>query len=121
MTPRRKMFALVAVAAPIAVCSVAGCAGLLSFDDYVLVPGDGASQVDVERDATGDALDETGQISCGVDLAATCYPCNAVTNEQLLNACSDGQCLPFDRRRLDGLLAPDGALPALPPSDGGGA
>ncbi|MGK3967248.1 hypothetical protein WMF38_24125 [Sorangium sp. So ce118] len=48
-----------------------------------------------------------------------CYGCTPTTNEQLLNACTDAACRPFDNRRLGNLR--DGALPPLPePGAGGG-
>jgi hypothetical protein len=49
--------------------------------------------------------------SCTGD--AGCYACAPKTNEQFLNACTDSQCAPFDRKRLTH-LRPDGGLPPLP-------
>ncbi|AKU94277.1 hypothetical protein AKJ09_00941 [Labilithrix luteola] len=63
------------------------------------------------RDAQPDVID------CNVDLSNQCYPCEPSTNEQLLNACTDGTCIPFDRSRITARLLPDGALPPIP--DGG--
>ncbi|WP_437928202.1 hypothetical protein WMF37_02845 [Sorangium sp. So ce291] len=47
-----------------------------------------------------------------------CYGCTPTTNEQLLNACTDAACRPFDNRRLGNLR--DGVLPPLPETGAGG-
>lgn len=93
-----------------------GCSGLLGFDDFVVNPSSEASTTDGPNEA-GDASDE--EASCGVDLTKECYPCEPGTTDQFLNSCTAAQCIPFDRGRLSGLLLPDGALPPLPPPDGG--
>lgn len=74
-------------------------------------PDDNGGQDGGEKDAQSDVID------CNVDLSNQCYPCEATTNEQLLNACTDGTCIPFDRSRIVARLLPDGALPPIP--DGG--
>ncbi|KYF96680.1 hypothetical protein BE20_41290 [Sorangium cellulosum] len=55
----------------------------------------------------------------GCDGDDGCYSCAPTTNEQLLNACTDAACRPFDDARLTNLR--DGGLPPLPePGAGGG-
>jgi hypothetical protein len=69
-----------------------------------------------DLDATTGCAD--GQTS-DVDLKVECYPCNPLTTEQILNACTGAQCIPFDNKRVTS-LTPDGKLPALPPALDGG-
>ncbi len=80
----------------IAVALVAGCGQILGLSDYH------------ESKTLGDG----GASSCDVDLATTCYPCSATTDQQLLNACTNG-CVPFDKKRITNVLA-DGGLPPVP-------
>ncbi|XXX77818.1 hypothetical protein WMF30_03460 [Sorangium sp. So ce134] len=48
----------------------------------------------------------------GCDGDDGCYRCAPTTSEQLLNACTDAACRPFDNARLTNLR--DGGLPPLP-------
>ncbi|WP_437577889.1 hypothetical protein [Sorangium sp. So ce887] len=66
---------------------------------HVCVPADGASPG-------------------GCDGDNGCYSCTPATNEQLLNACTDAACRPFDNGRLTNLR--DGELPPLPETGAGG-
>lgn len=54
----------------------------------------------------------------GCDGGDGCYSCTPTTNEQLLNACTDAACRPFDNGRLENLR--DGGLPPLPETGAGG-
>lgn len=95
-----------------------GCSGLLGFGDYTVAdPGDGSTETSTTDGSTDGGGDE--EASCNVDLTLQCYACTPTTTDQFLNGCTDGQCIPFDKSRLSGLLAPDGGLPPLPPPDGG--
>jgi hypothetical protein len=111
MSRRWRWVGLVALATIVLACN-----SILGLSDFNVTPD------------SGDASDETGTGDSGTckdgdtsdaDLATVCYPCNPLTTEQLLNACTGAQCLPFDRARLTSLL-PDGGLPSLPPDPDGG-
>jgi len=98
--------------------AIAGCAGVLGFSDYALEDARLDANIEVSTEAAvidgGDAAS-----SCNVDLTVQCYPCPSANTEQFLNACTDGECIPFDKSRLAELLTADGGLPSLPPRDGG--
>ena len=118
MTPTVRNRVLVLVGSGAALLGFGGCSGLLGFDDYAVVVRDAASPDNPTLDSGADG-DGDAEASCNVDLSVQCYPCTPVTTVELLNACSNGDCIPFDRSRLTGLLAADGGLPSLPPPDGG--
>jgi hypothetical protein len=109
---KRHVAATAAIAVSIAL--LAGCSGLLGFSDYSVVENapDSAAEASLET-STPDGGEEA---SCNVDLTLQCYACTPETTDQLLNACTDGTCIKFDKTRLTGLLGPDGGLPRL---DGG--
>jgi hypothetical protein len=48
-----------------------------------------------------------------------CYSCPPTTNDQFLNACSDGGCKPFSNTARLKNLTSDGGVPPLPKPDGG--
>ena len=115
--PRRCALGLLLV---VAGGAAVACNSLLGLTDFEVTPDPveaGKSETSVpDLDATTGCVD--GQTS-DVDLKVECYPCNPLTNEQLLNACSGAQCISFDNKRITSLL-PDGGLPALPPPLDGG-
>jgi hypothetical protein len=80
------------------------CTGLLGLGDYHEV-------------STPSATDAGG--GCDVDLTKTCYACAPTNNEQFLNSCGSGDCVPFDDKRVTKALA-DGGLPPAPPGGDGG-
>jgi hypothetical protein len=97
---------------------VLACNSILGLGDFAVTP-DPADATD-EQVATGDAGGSCPDSGISnADLSAVCYPCSPLTTEQLLNACTGAQCIPFDRARLTKLL-PDGGLPELPPDLDGG-
>ncbi|MDB5218797.1 MAG: hypothetical protein JWO86_6724 [Myxococcaceae bacterium] len=96
---------------------VLACNSILGLTDFVVTP-DPADATD-EQTVTGDGGTCPDSGISDADLAAVCYPCNPLITEQLLNACTGAQCVPFDRARLTKLL-PDGGLPGLPPDPDGG-
>jgi hypothetical protein len=114
MARRLRKRDLVALAAIVGMAALFGCSGLLGFGDYSVQPDEAGMQPETSADGGGDE-----EASCNVDLTTTCYPCEPATTDQFLNKCTDGTCVSFDKSRLNGFLAPDGALPALPPPDGG--
>jgi len=61
--------------------------------------GDAGPDVDAGPDCTG----EDG-----------CYSCEPTDEGQLLNACNELGCVPFDNRARITRLNPDGSLPPLP-------
>ena len=96
------------------------CNSLLGLSDFEVTPepteaGGGDTSMPI-GDGGGGCAD--GQTS-DVDLKLECYPCNPLTAQELLNACTSAQCIPFDRARLTNLL-PTGELPPLPVDLDGG-
>ena len=116
MSRRWRWVGLVALATIVLAC-IAACNGLLGLGDFAVTPDPADATLD-QSTSGGDGACADGETS-DADLAAVCYPCNPLTTEQLLNACTGAQCIPFDRARLTKLL-PDGGLPALPPDLDGG-
>ena len=113
--PRLRLGLLLVVAGGAAVA----CNSLLGLGDFdVTEPAEGgkAETSEPEMDATTGCAD--GQTS-DVDLKVECYPCNPLTNDEVLNACTGAQCISFDNKRITTLL-PDGKLPPLPPPPDGG-
>lgn len=102
---------------------VLACNSILGLGDFAVTPdaADAAAAADAadEQGTSGDGGTCPDSGTSNADLTAVCYPCNPLTNEQLLNACTGAQCIPFDRARLTKLL-PDGRLPPLPPDLDGG-
>lgn len=119
MSRRRRWVGLVALATGVlvSIASIAACNGLLGLGDFAVAP-DPSDATDERPTTGGDGACADGETS-DADLAVVCYPCNPLTTEQLLNACTGAQCVPFERARLTKLL-PDGGLPALPPDLDGG-
>ncbi len=97
---------------------VLACNSILGLGDFAVTP-DPADAMDEQVPAAGDGGTCPDSGVSNADLTAVCYPCNPLTTEQLLNACTGAQCIPFDRARLTKLL-PDGKLPELPPDLDGG-
>jgi hypothetical protein len=114
MSRRVRWVGLVALATIVLACN-----SILGLSDFAVTP-DVADATDEQTRMPGD---DSGTCADGetsdADLAVVCYPCNPLTTEQLLNACTGAQCIPFDRARLTKLL-PDGGLPSLPPDPDGG-
>lgn len=96
----------------IAIAALGGalaCNAILGLGDYAV--GDGGTTAGGDGSSSGD---------CGADFdAGQCYPCTATNTDQLLNACTTSNCVPFD----DTARVPnfDGSLPVIPdpPPDGG--
>jgi hypothetical protein len=62
-----------------------------------------------------------GAVSAADAGFATCFPDGAATpGLELLNACTNSACLPFDNRARLRNLAADGSLKPLPPDPDGG-
>ena len=85
----------------------AACSAVLGLGDYV-IDKDLATSPETSTDGPA------GEAGCDVDLTVQCYACPPATNEQILNSCTEGNCVPFEKGRLDGLLLQDGGLPPLP-------
>ncbi len=87
------------------------CNAILGLGDYTVNDGGASSNSD------GASSD------CGADFdAGQCYPCAATTNDQLLNACTSSNCVPFDDTTRIPNFDPNYAttLTILPnPPDGG--
>lgn len=81
---------------------------MLGLGDYAIERDGGAADSTIDDDGS------TGEAGCDVDLSVQCYPCTPESNLELLNACTEGNCVQFDRTRLVPLLLPDGGLPPLP-------
>jgi hypothetical protein len=115
-----------------------GCTQVLSAGDYYVVPGhleagmtagpaddggvDGTGVVSASD--AGDSPtrgseggDSNGEAGCADPLGfggQGCYACAPSSPEELLNACTKGQCTPFSNAARLLKLEPDGGLPALP-------
>jgi hypothetical protein len=68
----------------------------------VCVPGSGTT-------ATG-----TGGAGGGCVGPDGCYACVPENQTDLLNACTDAECIPYDNTQLQGLLLEDGSVPPVP-------
>ncbi len=112
MSRRFRWVGLVALATVVLACN-----SILGLTDFAVTP-DPADATDETTIAPGDGSCAEGGTS-DADLTMVCYPCEPLTTEQLLNACTGAQCVPFARTRLTNLL-PDGGLPPLPPAADGG-
>jgi hypothetical protein len=100
------------------------CGRLLDADSYRVVEradaGDaGSIAIAVPGDA-GTALDAADACVDPAGFAGKgCFACEPSTRDERLNACTTGECHPFDNdARLRDALG-GGALPELPPFDGG--
>jgi hypothetical protein len=110
---RRALFGVAALT-----CGLFSCQSILGFDDFVVREDAGNGGQDATTtDGGGGGGDGATEASCNVDLATTCYACTPQSTDQYLNACTEAQCLPFDRTRILPLLTADGGLPPIP--DGG--
>ncbi|MEO7109780.1 MAG: hypothetical protein ABI183_05040 [Polyangiaceae bacterium] len=96
----------------IAIAALGGalaCNAILGLGDYAV--GDGGTST-----TPGDGSPFSAD--CGVT-PGQCYPCTPTNNDQLQNACTTSNCVPFDDfARIPGF---DGGLPfvPVPPPDGG--
>lgn len=43
-----------------------------------------------------------------------CFSCEPSAQAELLNACTDSACIPYDNGQLEGLLLEDGSVPPVP-------
>ena len=84
----------------------AACSAVLGLSDYVI-----DKNLAANPETSGEGGGEAG---CDVDLSVQCYACPPASNEQILNSCTEGNCVQFEKGRLEGLLLPDGGLPPLP-------
>ncbi len=86
-----------------------GCSQILGFNDYK-VTTDGSNFPETGGEAGGDDGGCVGPNGC--------YACTPTTNDQLQNACTQAQCVPFDEAtRIKGYT---GKLPDIPdPLDAG--
>jgi hypothetical protein len=87
----------------------AGCYGVLGLGEFSF-----------EGDASVTDAGDAGSDSCVDPNRNGCWACTAQTTEQFLNSCGPGGCIPFDAKRLEGLLTADGGLPPLPAVTDGG-
>jgi hypothetical protein len=91
--------------------NLVGLTGYSTRGDSSSSEGGGAALGDA---ASGTDAQGTNEAGCDDD-SSVCYACTPTTAEQLLNACTNATCVPFDDTgRLTHLL-PDGSLPPLPP------
>lgn len=89
---------------------VLAVSGVGACGEEVQPPGqEGDGDADGDSEGTG----ETGDDECVGDQG--CFSCEPATSVELLNACTDAGCQPFQNtpERLP-LLEPDGSLPPLP-------
>jgi len=111
MRARRRARPLAGIALTgVALLLAIGCSTVLGLGDYGIDHDAGSANGDtgIDDDAR---VEEAG---CDVDLTVQCYPCAAETNQQLLNACVEGNCVQFDQARVKEQLEADGGLPPLP-------
>ncbi|AGP33514.1 hypothetical protein [Sorangium cellulosum] len=119
--PPRALRARLCAALSLALAALASCSVLVERRDRQC-----ATDADCAR-FPGARCDPGGRVCvpadgvppAGCDGDDGCYSCAPTTNEQLLNACTDAACRPFDDARLTNLR--DGGLPPLPePGASGG-
>ena len=55
-----------------------------------------------------------GTALCEVDTTLNCYPCTPTNSDQIANACTSANCVPFDDATRLANLTADGGLPPLP-------
>ncbi|WP_437835123.1 hypothetical protein [Sorangium sp. So ce1153] len=118
--PPRALRARLCAALALALSALASCSVLVEQRDEQC-----ASDADCAR-FPGARCDPGAHVCVPADGAPTgacdggggCHGCTPTTNEQLLNACTDAACRPFDNRRLGNLR--DGGLPPLPETGAGG-
>src|ERR1700683_3586240 len=90
-----------------AVC--AACTGVLGLDTFSINPN--ASNGDGAVDAPNDSVNfDSGSIDAAIDSQTCtdpvkqCYSCTPENDTEFLNSCTTGECQPFDRTRILGLL-----------------
>lgn len=111
MRARRRARTLAGIALTgVALLLAIGCSTVLGLGDYGIDHDAGSTT----GDSTIEDVVKVEEAGCDVDLTVQCYPCAADTNEQLLNACVEGNCVKFDQARVAEQLEPDGGLPPLP-------
>ena len=107
--PKHLRWLWVLAALGVAALGTFGCGLILGLDGYK--EGDGS----VSEGGGGEG-------GCGVDPTKQCIPqgCTLTTEQDLLNACTTADCVPFDdNARVMGARLPDGGLPPVPPLDSG--
>src|SRR4051812_32987969 len=60
----------------------------------------------------GDAAVDSAPVDPGCIGAAACFKCEPTKTEEFLNACTDGQCTPFDNKARLPLFTAGQPLPA---------
>jgi hypothetical protein len=71
-------------------------------------------------DAAGEAAAVEASCDAWTPASGQCYACPPATNPQILNACTNADCVPFDDKARVTKLLSDGGLPPVPdPFDGG--
>ncbi len=101
--------------------TLAGCSFVVeSRDKQCTVDSDCSGFGDAICDVAGGVCVARGTTSTGpgggADCAGPdgCYACAPEKQEEFLNACTDVDCVPYDNTPLEGLLNPDGTVPAVP-------
>jgi hypothetical protein len=69
---------------------------------------------DVGTGVDGGELADTAPPDPGCSGPAGCFKCPPTTNSEILNACTDGQCTPFDNAARLPLFKAGQPLPAVP-------
>ncbi|MFT3771377.1 MAG: hypothetical protein QM820_38680 [Minicystis sp.] len=72
--------------------------------------------------SSSSSASSSGAMTCDVDggiQGGGCFGCAPTDDPELLNACTDAQCFPFDNRKRVTALADGGKLPPLPSPDAG--
>ena len=105
-----RRLALSAIAAVAAVGVAFGCNAIFGVNDYV---------VQDARDGSSDGrFGEGGEAAVDCDnfdpTTGQCYPCTPKVDIEILNTCTNAQCVPFDDKMRIPNLPDDGGLPAVP-------
>lgn len=114
-TSRLAHAALRRLAAVAGLVTLAGCSLVIeSRDRQCESDADCAGNEGAVCDLAGGVCvpDSTGTAGCvGPD---GCFSCEPETPVEILNACTDAECVPYDNTQLQGLLEEDGSLPPVP-------
>lgn len=95
-------------------------AALASGCSLVIESSDRQCEQDADCAAFDDAVCDVALGVCVPDENAACegpngcYACEPERPEELLNACTEAACLPYDNTQLEGLLLEGGGLPPAP-------
>lgn len=76
----------------------------------------------VERETSGPGSTGAGGAGGGGSASTStgcvgpdgCWACEPESQAEILNACTDAACIPYDNAQLEGLLLEDGSVPPVP-------